>query len=383
MSYLQLIWMGLWRKPVRTALTLCSLIVAFVLFGLLTGINQGLDRVTERFRADRLYVMNRISMFQPLIVPMMLPQVEKVSGVVDVAYWGYFVGYYQNPTVQLPVVAADVPRIFRMYPELRIPREQLEEMSRVKTGAIVSKSLANRFNWHIGDRVPIKSSLWARKDGSDSWPLDIVGIYEPAEASPALNDLFFINIGYFDDARAWGAGAVQLFILRVDDPDKAGSIAKTVDAMFENSPFQTRTRSESGYAALQWRQLQDLRLISNAIVGAVVFTLVVVVWSSMSQAIRQRFSEFGTLMALGFTPLHIAFLVICEGLLMCVAAAAIGLTIAGAAFPSVAQLFGAMKMHPQVIVSGLVAALVIGLASSLLPAFRAARLRIVDALTDR
>jgi putative ABC transport system permease protein len=285
--------------------------------------------------------------------------------------------------VQLPVVAADVQRMFRMYPELQIPKEQLEEMSRVKTGAIVSKSLARRFNWHIGDRVPIKSSLWQRKDGSDSWPLDIVGIYEPAEASPALNDLFFINIGYFDDARAWGAGAVQLFILRVADQDKAGEIAKAVDAMFENSPFRTRTRSESAYAAVQWRQLQDLRLISNSIVGAVAFTLIVVVWSTMSQAIRQRFSEFATLMTFGFSPARIAFMVMCEGLLLCVVAAAIGLAIATAAFPWVAQLFGAMKMQPGVIAFGIGIAVAVGLASSVLPAIRAARLSIVDALSER
>lgn len=383
MNYLPLIWIGLWRKPVRTALTFASLVVAFVLFGLLSGINQGLDTVTQRFQLDRLYVMNRISMYHPLILPMMLPQLEKVPGVTDVAYWGYFVGYYQQPTTQLPVVAADVDRMFRMYPELRIPKTQLEEMSRVKSGAVISRSLANRFKWDIGDRVPLKSSLWPRKDGGDSWLFDIVGIYEPAEASPALNDLFFINLSYFDDARAFGAGAIQLFILRIDDERKAGEISNAVDAMFENSPFQTRTRSENAYAAVQWRQLQDLRVISNAIVGAVVFTLVVVVWSTMSQAIRQRFSEFATLMALGFTPGRVAFVVICEGLLLTVLAAVIGLAIAAASFPFVAQLFGAMKMQPAVIAMGIALAVAIGLVSSVIPAFRVGRLNIVDALSGR
>ncbi|MBO7942245.1 hypothetical protein JTP77_041060, partial [Streptomyces sp. S9] len=111
-----LIWKGLWRKPVRTALTYASMTVAFLLFCLLNGINQGLDHVSERFHLDRLYVMNRISMYHPLILPF-AQQVEKIPGVEDIAYWAYFVGYYQRPTVQLPIVAADVKRMFRMYPE--------------------------------------------------------------------------------------------------------------------------------------------------------------------------------------------------------------------------------------------------------------------------
>lgn len=383
MSHLQLVWIGLWCKPLRTALTICSLITAFILFGLLSGINQGLDRVNERFRRDRLYVMNKVSMLHPLIVPMVLPKVEKIPGVVDVAYWGYFVGYYETPTVQLPVVAADIPRMFRMYPELRIPETQLDEMARVKTGAIISRSLASRFDWHIGDRVPIKSSLWQRKDGSDSWPLDIVGIYEPTEASPALNDLFFMNLSYFDDARAWGAGAVQLFILRIDDPDNAVRISKVVDAAFENSPFQTRTRSESAYAAVQWRQLQDLRLISNAIIGAATFTLIVVLASTMSQAIRQRFRDFATLMALGFTPARVAMLIVCEGISLSMVAAVIGLSIAAAAFPSLALMFGAMQMQFRVIAFGMVLAVAAGIASSALPALRASQLSVADVLSEQ
>src|SRR3954470_20242489 len=160
MSYLRLIWSGLWRNPVRAALTFGSLTVAFLLFGLLNGINQGLDHVNDRFRLDRLYVMNKSSMYGPLVVPMVVPQVEKMGGGADVAYWAYFVGYYQDPSIQLPVVAADVDRMFRLYPELRIRREELQAMSRTKPGEIISRNLARRFNWRIGDRVPLKSSLW-------------------------------------------------------------------------------------------------------------------------------------------------------------------------------------------------------------------------------
>ena len=382
MGYLFLIWKGLCRKPVRTALTFASMTIAFLLFGLLNGINQGLDSVTARFHLDRLYVMNRISMYHPLIVPF-AQQVEKIPGIKDVAYWAYFVGYYQQPTVQLPIVAADVRRIFRMYPELQLPPAQLQTMTRTRTGAVISNHLAQRFGWKIGDRVPVKSAIWPRKDGDDTWTFDIVGIYTPSEASPALNDLFFVNLDYFDEARAFGAGAVHLIIARVDDERRSGQVAKAIDDLAENSPFQTRTRTENAYAAVQWRQINDLRLIGNFITVAVLFTLLVVSASTMMQSVRQRFSELAVLMAVGFTPARIAALVVGEALMLTLLAAATGLGLAALAFPSVAALFGAMRMQPAVFLAGLAIAVVVALLSAALPAVRAARLSIVDALSGR
>ncbi|BAV97994.1 ABC transporter permease [Lysobacter enzymogenes] len=382
MNHLLLIWKGLWRKPVRTALTYASMTVAFLLFCLLNGINQGLDHVSERFHLDRLYVMNRISMYHPLILPF-AQQVEKIPGVEDIAYWAYFVGYYQRPTVQLPIVAADVKRMFRMYPELRLPREQLQAMEVVKSGAVISKSLARRFGWKIGDRVPIKSAIWPRKDGSDIWNFDIVGIYEPAEASPALNDLFFVNLDQFDEARAFGAGQVHLMIVRVKDQSRSGAIARQIDEMAENSPLQTRTRSENAYAAVQWRQINDLRLVGNFIIGAVLFTLLVVSASTMMQSVRQRFAELAVLMTLGFTPLRIAGLILGEAVLLSLLAAATGLGLAALAFPSVAELFGAMRMQPGVFLGGLAIALGVAAVSALLPIVRAMRLSLAAALSGR
>jgi putative ABC transport system permease protein len=381
MGHLQLIWAGLWRRPVRTALTFASMTIAFLLFGLLDGINQGLDNVSERFHLDRLYVMNRISMYHPLAMPF-AQQVEKVPGVADVAYWAYFAGWYQRPTVQLPIVAADVERIFRMYPELRLPPGQLQAMKRIRSGAVISQQLAKRFDWKIGDRVPLKS-MWPRKDGNDVWYFDIVGIYTPDEASPAFNDLFFVNLDFFDEARACCAGSVHLIIVRTRDADQSGAIAKAIDAMAENSPMQTRTRSENAYAAVHWRQINDLRLIANAIVGAVLFMLLVVGASTMMQSVRQRFSELALLMTLGFSPKRIAALIVGEALLLCLLAAAAGLGMAALAFPSVAQQFGAMRLQPAVFATGLLIAIGVALVSAAVPAARAARLRIVEALAGR
>jgi putative ABC transport system permease protein len=321
-------------------------------------------------------------MYHPLIVPF-AQEVQKMPGVEDVAYWAYFVGYYQRPNVQLPIVAADVERMFRMYPELHLPPEQLQAMSLIKSGAVISNSLAKRFGWKIGDRVPVKSAIWPRKDGGDAWYFDIVGIYEPSEASPALNDLFFINLDLFDEARAFGSGSVHLIIVRVKDELQSGAIGSMIDQMSENSPFQTRTRTENSYAAVQWRQINDLRKISNFIVGAVLFTLLLVSASTMMQSVRERFSELAVLMTLGFTPARIAGLLIGESLLLCLMAAAAGFALTALAFPSVSGLFGAMRLQPSGLLTGAIIAIGLALVGAALPIVRAMRFSIVTALSGR
>jgi putative ABC transport system permease protein len=382
MSHLKLIWKALWRKPVRTALTFASMTIAFLLFGLLNGINQGLDNVAARFNLDRLYVMNRGSMYFPMLFPL-VQQVAKIPGVRDVAYWAYFVGYYQRPSVPVPIVAADVPAMFRMYPELHILPDQLQVMSRVKSGAIISARLAKHFGWKIGDRVAVNSSIWPRKDGSRVWYFDVVGIYEPSEASPSLSDLFLTNFDYFDEARAWATGSIHLIIARVAHESQSGAVAKAIDDMTTNSPFQTRTLTENAYATVYWRQITDLRLIVNSITSAVLFTLLIVSASTMMQSVRQRFSELALLMTLGFTPARIAAMIIVEALLLSTLAAAAGLMLATLAFPWVAQMLGSIRLQPAVFASGLSIAVGIALMSALLPAIRATRFSIVTALAGR
>jgi putative ABC transport system permease protein len=169
----------------------------------------------------------------------------------------------------------------------------------------------------------------------------------------------------------------------VKDKNQAGAIAKTIDAMAENSPFQTRTRTENAYAAVQWRQINDLRLIGNFIIGAVLFTLLVVAASTMMQSVRQRFSELAVLMTLGFTHARIAALIFGEALLLCVFAAAAGLGITALAFPSVANQLGAMRLPPTVFLTGALVAIGIALVSSLLPIIRSMRFSVAATLSGR
>lgn len=382
MSYASLIWAGLWRRPVRTLLTFLSITVAFLLFGLLHGLNQGMSAVVRDFRDDRLYVMNQISMYHPVLLTYAF-RIEDQPEVERVAYWAYFVGYYQDPTQLLPIVAADVQKLFAVYPELRIKPGVLAEMARTKTGAIVSKPLADRYGWKTGDRIPVKTLIWNKKDGTSDWYFDLVGTYEPAAAAPTFSDLFFINLDHFDEARAFGQGAVHLLVVQLRKPDTDGKVARKIDAMFESSPFKTRTRSERAYAQVQWRQISDLSLIANAIVGAVLVTLLVVAASTMIQSVRERNSEWAVLKTLGFTGERILVLVCAEALLLCVSAAVLGLGLSVLLFPLVGDLFGGIHLPASVLMRGLGVAAIVGLLSAFIPAWRARQLDIAPALVER
>ena len=383
MKYFHLIWGGLWRRRTRTVLTSLCVIVAFLLIGVLQGLNHGMAAFVGKLNLDRLYVMNRISMLNEMPLSAMR-DIEKVPGVEQVAYWGYFAGYFRDQRNRIGVVAADVATVFAMYPELKIDPAQLQAMARTRTGAIVSNTLAQRFGWKPGDRVPMQTSIWTNKSGSRAWYFDVVGIYERSGQSALSNDLFFINYDFFDDERAWSNGTVHLFMVKVDDPSRATSISKAIDALFVNSSSQTRTRSERAYAQAQLRQIGDMSLIANSIVGAVLFTLLFVTANTMMQAVRERIPEFAVLKTLGYSESKVLTLVLIEALLLCVVAALIGLGIATVIFSWLATaLFGSVSLPPVVLLVSVGLAVLIAVMSGLPAAWKIKRLDIVDALAGR
>jgi putative ABC transport system permease protein len=379
--YFHLAWAGLSRKWTRSLFTGLSVATAFLLFGLLHGINAGITAVVRDLNLDRLYVMNRISMLNPLPMAYMA-KIAAVHEVQLVAPWAYFAGYYRDPTAPLPVIATDVGKIFAMYPELKVSPEQLQTAAKVRTAAVISRSLAERFGWKVGDRVPVKTAIWANKQGSRDWYFDIAAIYQPAGGPQTLRDLFLINYDYFDEGRAWGNGTAHMFIAKIADPRQGSAIARRIDALFGSSYDQTRSRNEQAYAQTQMSQVGDVAFITNAIVGAVLFTLLFVVTSTMMQSVGERIPEFAVLRTVGFSNIRVVLLVLAESLSLCVAAALLGLAIAVAAYPSLATLFGALHMPTIVLLEGLSCAAAMAVASALPAALQVKRSEIAPALAQ-
>lgn len=381
MKFLPLIWASLWRKPLRTAFTMLSIVIAFLLFGVLQGVNAWMGAFGAASHANRLYVVSRVSQLQPL-PNAYLEQIRRVPGVLRATPVGGLAGSYRERGNAVLALAVDAKTWFGIYPEWRVAPEQLERLGRTRDAAIVAAPLMRSFGWKVGERIPLQTSV-PQRDGRAAWAFEIVGSYD-VPRTPSEANRILINYAYLDEARALERGSVWAFVVAIEDVSQAARIAAAIDARFVNSAHETLTQDEKSYVQGQLRQLGDVGLMANAIVAAVLFTLLFLTGNTMMQSVRERTAELAILKTLGFPERGVTLLVVIESLLLCLLAASIGLACAAAAFPAVAALgIGGASLPLRVALTGLSFAAALALISALLPAWRAQRLVIVDALAGR
>ena len=383
MKFFHLIWSNLKRKKLRTSLTLLSIVVAFVLFGFLSSIQQALVGGVAMAGADRLVVRHKVSIIQ------MLPEsykarMERIPGVALATHQTWFGGIYQDPKnffMQNPVVPEE---FLDMHPEVILSPEQKEAWLKTRTGAIVGRKTADRFHWKIGDRVPIQSTIWAQANGSRIWEFDIVGIYDGAKKGTDTTPLFF-RYDYFDENRQVnrGKGLVGWYTIRVKDPAQAVEVAKRVDQEFENSSAETKTEPEGAFIQAWASQIGNIVFIVAAILGAVFFTILLVTGNTMAQAVRERTGELGVLKAIGFTNGQIVGLVLAESCLLTVLGGTLGLGLAWLVISRGDPTNGLLPMFffpTRDLFIGLGLSIALGLVTGIFPAVQAMRLRVADAL---
>jgi len=383
MKYFPLIWAGLRRKPVRTILTLFSVIVAFVLFGALHGVTAAIDGLINGMSDTRLRIQSKVSLVEPLPISY-LARIESVKGVEGVGYYAWFGGYYQEPKNQISVGAVDVDRLHSMFPELNLKDEYAAAMRSTRNGALIGRDLAATRGWKIGDKLPLKSNIYMRKDGAPQWDFEIVGIYDFGDGKIPTNELWF-NYAYFDEARTFGNGTVMMYFAKIANPASSGVISEAIDQQFANSTFETQTVNERDWLRGRIAQIGDMQFFVNAIVAAVMFTLLFLTGNTMMQSVRERIPELAVLKTYGFGNASILALVFGEALLLCVAAAGIGLGIAAALSPMIYRQIGAggMSFPLNVIWTGIALSAAVAIVSSLPPARRVQTLNVVDALAGR
>lgn len=381
MKYLHLVWAGLFRKKFRTILTLLSVIVAFLLFGLLQAVNEAFQAGAEQARADRLITNSRYSIIEMLPISY-LPQIESVPGVKEVAFASWFGGSYQDRPAQFAVFPVDPERYLRVAPEIELPDEALERWRGMRDGAVVGQSLAERYGWQVGDRVTLVADIWPQSDGGNQWNFEIAGIYTSPESEQNEGALLF-QWEFFDEARQYARGTVGWYILQVEDPDRAEEVAQAVDALFANSSNETKTQTEKAFAQGFARQFGDIGLIVTAILGAVFFTILVLTGNTMAQAVRERIPELAILKTLGFSDRAVLGLVVGEALVLILLGGLLGLGLAAATLGGLSAAlagFGIQGISLSVVTTGVLLMIVLSLAVGLPPAVRAMRLRVVDAL---
>jgi putative ABC transport system permease protein len=384
MKFLPLIWRNLLRRKIRVIFTLLSILIAFVLFGVLMAIRAAFSMGVDIAGADRLMVIHRVSIIQPL--PQSYgPKIRATPGVTDVTHANWFGGYYQEPTNFIANMAVDPESWLRMYPEFELPEEQKKAWIADRGSAIVGIDTATKFGWKVGDRVPLISPIYRKPDGSP-WDFTIAGIYD-SDRPGVDKTQFFFHYEYMNETlRAANAplrDIIGWYVFRVADPSTADQVAQRVDAMFQNSAAETKTATEKVFAADWAKQVGDIGAIMVAITAVVMSFILFVAGNAMAQSVRERISELGVLKTLGFSDGRVLALVLIESCTMAVVGGGIGLLLAWVIIAQGDPTGGFLPIFhfpPRDIVFGVALVALLGIGTGLIPALQARRLKIVDAL---
>jgi putative ABC transport system permease protein len=379
MKYLPLLWSSLWRKKLRTIFTLLSVFVAFLLFGLLMTIRAAFSFGVDIAGLDRLVLIHKVSLIMPLPVSY-LDRLRATEGVSLAGHQTWFGGVYQDPSNCFAQIAVEPEVFLRLYPEFKLPPEQVAAWHADRQGAIVGVDLARRFNWKVGDRIPIQATIWQPKQG-EVWEFNVVGLYDGDSGVDKTQ--FFFRYDYLDENRRQGQGLVGWYVVRIGDASQAQAMAARFDDMFANSSAETKTTTEKGFVEGFAKQIGDIGAIMIAILAAVLFTMLLVAANTMAQSVRERTSEVGVLKTLGFSGGAILLLVLGEALLIGVLGGGLGLLTAWLIVQQGDPTNGMLPIFilpGRDVVAGAALIVALGLLAGLMPAVSAMQLKITDAL---
>jgi putative ABC transport system permease protein len=376
MKYLPLIWAGLWRKKLRTMFTFLSILAAFVLFGVLQGVDAGLAHIRDLQRLDRLYAVSRFNTPLPISNG---ARIGTVPGVTLVAPAQGMGGYWRDQKNGLGIVSVD-ERMFAAFPEITVTKGQLTELSRTRTGALISVACAEKYGWKTGDKISVTTTL-AQRDGSKIWTFDVLGVF--SRDGHDEERYIISNYAYLDEARVDDKGTVNYYVVRIADPAQSTEISRAIDTLFATSGAPTRTFSEKASGQSAQNSNFNMAFFTKAVVGAAFFTLLFLTANTMMQAFRERIPEFAVLKTLGFSDLKVFAMVLAESTLLTVTGAVLGLAIAALLMPLAKDTIGIAHIRAVVFIHGALVALLVAFVSGMVPGWSAKRLSVVDALAGR
>jgi putative ABC transport system permease protein len=370
------------RRPARTAFTLGSITIAFLMFGLLGALGHAFSAGAQLAGVDRLLTIHKVSLVQPL-PESYGPRIRRVDGVKAVSSATWFGGVYQDDRNQIPVFPVDPEVYLEIYPELVVPPEARERFLSERRGALVGRPLAEEFGWKVGDVIPMRSNIWRKEDGSATWELLVTGIFDVPETGGDARNIL-MHHDYFSESLGRGQGLVGWYIVRLANPDDAARVAREIDEQFANSPYETETSTEKAFAQGFVNQVGNIGAILTGVLSAVFFTMLLVTANTMAQSVRERTAELGVLKTLGFTGRGVTALVLAESVLLTVAGGLLGLALAwvavGAAEPALRGYLPVWFIPASAYGQAVGLMLLLGLLAGAVPALYALRLPVVEAL---
>jgi putative ABC transport system permease protein len=382
MTELSLIRKNLFRRKLRAGLMIASILIAFLIFGVLAGFQHAFNAGEDTAAADRLVTVNKINFTLPMPIAY-YERIRATQGVRQVTYANWFGGYYQEPknfVIAFAVEPNTYPELYAR--EIDIAADARATFVRERTSALVGESLANKWGWKVGDRVPLSSNIFSQKNGSKTWDFTIVGVFT-SKMQRDTNFMIF-QYDYFNETRSFGKDTIGWLVLQTTSPDANDKVAKTIDAMFANSSDETSTDTEKAFNKAFAAQLGNIALIVVLVVGAAFVTILMIVGNTMVMTVRERTREIGVLKALGFSKGRILRLILGESIALALLGGIPGIVLATLATlglrGSLAQFVPGLMMTPDIVISAIALMLVLGILTGTIPAINAMRLKIAEAL---
>jgi putative ABC transport system permease protein len=383
MNDLMLVRKNLFRKKLRAWLMIVSILVAFLIFGMLAGFYRAFTAGEDRAAADRLVVVNKINFTQPLPIAY-FNRVRALEGVRQATHANWFGGYYQDPKHFLMVLAVDPQTYFDVYAsQFEVSDDARQAFRRERTGAVVGEAMARKWGWKVGDRIPLASNIFTQRNGSRTWDFTIVGTFTGRTAQNDPNFMVF-QYAYFDETRSFGKDTIGWMVLQTASPSVNDSVGKAIDQTFANSSAETATDTEKAFNKAFAAQLGNIALIVALVVGAAFVTILMIVGNTMALTIRERTREIGVLKTLGFSGGRILTLVLGESVLLALLGGLPGLALAALATiglrNNLANVAPAFAVTPAIALIGVALMVALGLVTGIIPAVNAMRLKIAAAL---
>jgi putative ABC transport system permease protein len=378
LKFFPLFFASLRRKPIRTGLTLASIVVAFLLLGLLKTLESALALGADLAGQDRLLTMSKIAIGQRF-PRSYLERISTLDGVKAAASFNWFGGSYQDDRYQVSAMSTDPDRFFSVYPEYKLPETQRADWISDRASAIVGKSLADRYGWHLGDTIPLRSGFYTKSDGTNSWTLRIAGVYESGNGD---NATVFFHYDYLNES-VGRLNQIGFVMVRVADPKLLQETAARIDSAFANSPAETKTATERAVIQAVADQIGDIKTIVVAVASAIFLTLLLVSGNTMAQSVAERTRELATLKTLGYSNSLVLSLVFSETFALTALGGFIGLALSALAagkMSALRQYFPVVGVPQSTYVIGAILVVALSVLTALAPSLHISRLKIADAL---
>jgi putative ABC transport system permease protein len=375
-KYLRLVLANLGRHKLRTVLTILSVALALFLFASLRSVTTTLAATAQFGGARRLVTLNATGLVFPLPLAY-ANRIRALKGVTGLSWANWFGGRYGDGKTFFANFAVDPESYLSIYPEIVLPADQKQAFIQDRTGAIIGERLIGRYGWKLGQSVTLQGTIFP-----GAWTFTIQGVYTPTD--PAIgDDVLIFHHEYFDE-RIGRAGIAGWYIVEIDDAANGPMIAKALDDMFRNSSSPTKTGTEREFQASFATMWGNVSFLMSTIGLAVVFAILLVTANAMMMSARERTGEIAVLKTVGFSDRLLFGLVMVEAGAMALTGAALGLGAAYLFYPAINFNGGGFlpgyKVATSTLIIGVLVALGLMLASGLVPALRAARLPVVQAL---